>query len=145
MFARGCDGRGLNRIVKSLSVSAALADGKGTCGVQWRDKNLPGESKTQDSREQCAAPKREVRQSPIPQTKAKGNLRRERFNLVNGSPRRTSPSTALHGRQRLWRVDIEKRALPLDRDFRHGFAMTRDQMPRADIAIERHEFAEEPP
>src|SRR6478735_8263826 len=50
---------------------------------------------------------------------------------------------SLRGFKRLRRVDIEKGAVALDRDFRHRLAMPRNQMAGADIAVERHQLAEE--
>src|SRR5689334_12355852 len=51
-----------------------------------------------------------------------------------------SPSRRL---QRLRRVDVEKRAVAFDGDFGHRLAVFRDQVPRTDIAVERHQFSEE--
>src|SRR5258707_479283 len=53
------------------------------------------------------------------------------------------PSPPLRGLQRLRRVDIEKRAVTLNRDFRHCLAVSGDQMAGADIAVERHQLVEE--
>jgi len=47
--------------------------------------------------------------------------------------------------QRLRRVDVEERALAFDGHFRHGFGVPGDQVPRADIAVERHQLLEEAP
>ena len=55
------------------------------------------------------------------------------------------PQPPPRGLQRLRRVDIEKRAVALDRHFRHRFGMLGDQMAGADIAVERHQFLEEAP
>src|SRR5258708_29717158 len=52
-------------------------------------------------------------------------------------------SSPLRRLERLRRVDIQKRPLAVDRDFRHRLAVPRDQMAGADIALERHQFVEE--
>src|SRR5512135_2904796 len=45
--------------------------------------------------------------------------------------------------QRLRRIDVEKCAIPLDRDLRHRLVMLGNEMTGADVAIERHQFIEE--
>src|SRR5712691_9319349 len=54
-------------------------------------------------------------------------------------------SPPLRLRERLWRVDIEKRAVALNRHFRHRLAMPGYQVAGADIAVERHQLVEEAP
>ena len=71
-----------------------------------------------------------------------------RFDLVNGGlkmvpSRATYPRRA--GLQRLRGIDVEEGALALDRHFGHRLGMTGDQMARADVAVERHQFVEEAP
>src|ERR1700722_5571823 len=56
---------------------------------------------------------------------------------------RAASLIAARGFQRLRRVNIQKRAVALDRDFSHRFVMLGNQMTRADIAIERHQLVEE--
>src|ERR1700682_3091285 len=63
-----------------------------------------------------------------------------------GKPVPTFPDRALgspRGLERLRRVDVEKGAKALDRDFRHRLAMPCDQMAGADVAVERHQLVEE--
>src|SRR6185295_19389685 len=45
--------------------------------------------------------------------------------------------------QSLRRIDIEERALAIDRNFGHSFGMLGNQMTRADVAVERHQLLEE--
>src|SRR5689334_21470756 len=45
--------------------------------------------------------------------------------------------------QRLRRIDIQKRALAVDRDFGDSLSVLDDQMAGADVAVERHQFLEE--
>src|ERR1700694_5563039 len=52
-------------------------------------------------------------------------------------------AAAARGLERLRGVDIEKRTVAFDRDFRHRLAMPGDQMAGADIAVERHQLLEE--
>src|SRR5262249_9883647 len=47
--------------------------------------------------------------------------------------------------ERLRRVDVEEGAIALDGHFRYGFSVPGNQMARADVTIERHEFLEEAP
>src|SRR5918994_4107246 len=49
------------------------------------------------------------------------------------------------GFQRLRRVNVEKRALAIARDFGYRLGVLGDQMARADIAVERHQFPKESP
>ena len=49
----------------------------------------------------------------------------------------------LRVRKRLRGVDIEERAVALDRDFGYRLAVLGDQMARADVAVERHQLVEE--
>src|SRR5260370_9233929 len=53
-------------------------------------------------------------------------------------------SPPLRLRERLRRIDIEKRAVAFDRHFRHPLAMPSDPLAGADTTVERHQLAEEP-
>src|ERR1700722_20633953 len=88
---------------------------------------------------------------------AGGNLRERmfqlgerRFEIEKFTGHDTGPTTprlnltAPRGFERLRCVDIEKGAIPLDGDFRHRFIMFGNEMTGTDIAIERHQFVEEP-
>src|SRR3569832_2309887 len=59
------------------------------------------------------------------------------------APTKTVSSGAARGLERLRRIDIEKRAIALDRNFRHRFVMLGNEMSGADVAIERLQFIEE--
>ena len=58
---------------------------------------------------------------------------------------RSSSSAALNRRQCLRRIYVEEGAVSIDRDFRHRLDVTREQMARADVTFERHQFAEKAP
>ena len=57
--------------------------------------------------------------------------------------RRTSPSGATRGLERLRRIDIEKRTVAFNLDLRHRLIMLGNEVTGADIAVERHQFIEE--
>ena len=88
-------------------------------------------------------------QHPLPRP-GRANLARGRFHLVNARsnvgyhatvtgdhPRRAASSAC--------GVSMSRNApLPFHGHFRHRLVMPGDQVPRADIAVERHQFVEEP-
>ena len=53
--------------------------------------------------------------------------------------------TAARGFQRLRGVDVKEGAASLDRNIGNGFGMFHDQVARADVAVEGHQFGEETP
>src|ERR1700722_13945801 len=99
-----------------------------------------------NSARRCAVVENVKVHSPEPvQRKSYG---RGRFNLVNKRLKRElcvsiTASPPPRRLKRLGRIDIEKRAKALDRNLGHRFAVPRDQMTGADIAVERHQFVEE--
>ena len=63
---------------------------------------------------------------------------------LKGAEGKKHPSLdAPRGLKRLGCVDVEKSAKAFDRDFRHRLSVPGNQMTRADIAVERHQFVEE--
>src|SRR5205823_14564206 len=110
----------LGRIIKSLAVGAAFANGKRTRTPSLGDKSLGGKTRSrqqqsQRQNEQGAALGARSRnnQNPLPRGNPGLNLSGGRFHLVNGrlknSPwrRLSAPS----GFQRLRRVDVEERTV----------------------------------
>lgn len=75
---------------------------------------------------------------PSPEVQSGGTLARGSFDLVN-----ETSLAAPRLFKRLRRVDVEEGSPAFDSDIRHRFGMFQDQLSRADIAVQRHQFRKE--